>query len=79
MVQKRPYDEEEIFKISFKHPRQIEDSKQLFSFSESVFSESASEMMPKTLGEHVATLTIQVKMESSCFFKPCFVVRAFCL
>ncbi|KAF4403125.1 hypothetical protein G4B88_027896 [Cannabis sativa] len=49
MVQKRPYDEEEIFKISFKHPRQIEDSKQLFSFSESVFSESASEMMPKTL------------------------------
>ncbi|XP_062116595.1 uncharacterized protein LOC133830604 [Humulus lupulus] len=48
MVQKRPYDEEEIFKVSFKHPRQVEDSKQLFSFSESVFSESASEM-PKTL------------------------------
>lgn len=52
MVQKRPYDEEEILKISFKHPRQVEveHNKQLISFSESVFPEDAFEK-PKTLGE----------------------------
>ncbi|KAF3438118.1 hypothetical protein FNV43_RR20874 [Rhamnella rubrinervis] len=42
MVQKRPYDDEEIFMISFKHPRQVEHNKQLISFSESVFPEDAS-------------------------------------
>lgn len=52
MVQKRPYDDEEIFKISFKHPRQVEHSKQLISFSESVFSEDASGI-PQNLGEQV--------------------------
>lgn len=51
MVQKRPYDDEETFKISFKHPRQVEPSKQLISFSESVFSEDVSGI-PHTLGEH---------------------------
>ncbi|PON68888.1 Octamer-binding transcription factor [Parasponia andersonii] len=44
MVQKRPYDEEETFKISFKHPRQAEECKQLVSFSESVFPEDESKI-----------------------------------
>ena len=57
MVQKRPYDEKENFKISFKHPRQVEDGKQLVSFSESGFPEVPSEL-PQTLGEQVLYLTI---------------------
>ncbi|KAL6175444.1 hypothetical protein ACLB2K_052085 [Fragaria x ananassa] len=37
MVQKRPLDDEQIF-VSFKHPRQVGHSKELVSFSESVFA-----------------------------------------
>ncbi|XP_050376477.1 uncharacterized protein LOC126793890 [Argentina anserina] len=36
MVQKRPLDDEQIF-VSLKHPRQVGHSKELVSFSESVF------------------------------------------
>lgn len=49
MVQKRPLDDEQIF-VSFKHPRQVGHSKELVSFSESVFPEDVSEK-PQTLGE----------------------------
>lgn len=48
MVQKRPLDDEQIF-ISFKHPRQVGHSKELVSFSESVFATDVSK--PPTLGE----------------------------
>lgn len=51
MVQKRPYDDEEIFKITVKHPRQVEPSKQLVSFSESVFPVDDASRTPRTLGE----------------------------
>lgn len=49
MVQKRPLDDEQIF-VSFKHPRQVGHSKELVSFSESVFPEDVSKK-PLTLGE----------------------------
>ncbi|GMN54247.1 hypothetical protein TIFTF001_023382 [Ficus carica] len=60
MVQKRPYDEEEIIKISFKHPRQVEveQSKQLVSFSESVFPEDAPEKL-KTLEKGFANASAE--------------------
>lgn len=41
MVQKRPFDNEEMLEVSFKHPKQVEPSNQLVSFSESVFPEGA--------------------------------------
>ncbi|BBH01513.1 ELM2 domain-containing protein [Prunus dulcis] len=47
MVQKRPLDDEQIF-VSFKHPRQVGNSKELVSFSESVFPEDVSKK-PQTL------------------------------
>ncbi|KAF7838511.1 AT-rich interactive domain-containing protein 2 [Senna tora] len=47
MVQKRPFDAEEMLEVSFKHPKQVGPSNQLVSFSESVFPENSSEM-PKT-------------------------------
>lgn len=50
MVQKRPYDDEEVFRISYKHPRQAEHTKELVSFSESVFPVDVSEF-PRSLGE----------------------------
>ncbi|KAL5746759.1 hypothetical protein ACOSQ2_024056 [Xanthoceras sorbifolium] len=39
MVEKRPFDGDEIFEVSSKHPRQVEHSNQLFSSSELVFPE----------------------------------------
>ena len=59
MVQKRRYDEEDVFTISFKHPRPLEHGKELVSFSESVFPEDASETQ-QCLGEKKDCLTIQV-------------------
>jgi hypothetical protein len=52
MVQKRRFDDDddEIFEVSSKVPRQLEHSNQLVSFSESVFPEDASQI-PHTLGE----------------------------
>ncbi|PQQ07558.1 uncharacterized protein Pyn_37563 [Prunus yedoensis var. nudiflora] len=47
MVQKRPLDDERIF-VSFKHPRQVGHTKELVSFSESVFPEDGSKK-PQTL------------------------------
>lgn len=49
MVQKRPFDDEEMLEVSFKHPKQVGPSNQLVSFSESVFPENSSEM-PKISG-----------------------------
>ncbi|KAM5570864.1 hypothetical protein ABKV19_011487 [Rosa sericea] len=46
MVQKRPLDDEQIF-VSLKHPRQVGHSKELVSFSESVFAGDVSK--PQTL------------------------------
>ena len=53
MVHKRPFEAEDIYDVSLKHPKQAEPSKQLVSFSESVFSEDASNQRPKTSGEGV--------------------------
>lgn len=52
MVQKRRFDDDddEIFEVSSKLPRQLEDNNQLVSFSESVFPGNASRV-PQTLGE----------------------------
>lgn len=52
MVQKRRFDDDddEIFEVSSKLPRQLEDNNQLVSFSESVFPGNASQV-PQTLGE----------------------------
>lgn len=49
MVQKRPLEDEQIF-VSFKHQRQVGHSKELVSFSESVFAGDVSRK-PQTLGE----------------------------
>ncbi|XP_024028160.1 uncharacterized protein LOC21398362 [Morus notabilis] len=66
MVQKRPYDEEEILKISFKHPRQVEveHNKQLISFSDSVFPEDAFEK-PKTLEKGLTNAGTEVDKKLS--------------
>jgi len=52
MVQKRRFDDDddEIFDVSSKLPRQLEDNNRLVSFSESVFPGNASQV-PQTLGE----------------------------
>ncbi|XP_028763514.1 uncharacterized protein LOC114721814 [Neltuma alba] len=43
MVQKRPFDAEEMLEVPFKHPKQAGPSNQLVSFSESVFPENSSQ------------------------------------
>ncbi|KAK7304674.1 hypothetical protein VNO77_42559 [Canavalia gladiata] len=49
MVQKRPFDAEEILEVSFKHPKHAEPSNQLVSLSESVFlNDDCHAHMPKT-------------------------------
>ncbi|OIW18511.1 hypothetical protein TanjilG_13263 [Lupinus angustifolius] len=47
MVQKRPFDVEEMLDGSFKHPKHVGPSDQLVSFSESAFPEAACQI-PKT-------------------------------
>ncbi|XP_054805662.1 uncharacterized protein LOC129308528 [Prosopis cineraria] len=47
MVQKRPFDAEEMLEVSFKHPKQAGPSNQLISFSESVFPGNSSQI-PET-------------------------------
>lgn len=49
MVQKRPFDAEQIFEVSLKHPKQVEPSDQLISFPKSVFPEDAFQSL-KTSG-----------------------------
>lgn len=49
MVQKRPYDAEEMLEVSFKHPKQAEPSNQLVSYSQSVIPENSSQI-PETSG-----------------------------
>ncbi|KAJ1438891.1 SANT/Myb domain [Sesbania bispinosa] len=51
MVQKRPFDAEEIPEVSFKHPKQVGPSNQFMSFAESVFPEDACHI-PKTSVEY---------------------------
>ncbi|KAL1288820.1 hypothetical protein HN51_057288 [Arachis hypogaea] len=49
MVQKRPFDAEEMLEVSFKHPKHAEPSDQLVSFSESVFpDDDCHTHMPQT-------------------------------
>ncbi|KAI9088365.1 hypothetical protein K1719_029814 [Acacia pycnantha] len=48
MVQKRPFDAEEMLEVSFKHPKQAGLSNQLVSFSESVFPENSSQIPEKS-------------------------------
>ncbi|XP_004299321.1 PREDICTED: uncharacterized protein LOC101293785 [Fragaria vesca subsp. vesca] len=54
MVQKRPLDDEQIF-VSFKHPRQVGHSKELVSFSESVFAGDV--FKPQTLEDGLERCT----------------------
>ncbi|TKY73329.1 AT-rich interactive domain-containing protein 2 [Spatholobus suberectus] len=49
MVQKRPFDAEEILEVSFKHPRHAGQSNELVPLSESVFpNDDCNTHMPKT-------------------------------
>lgn len=51
MVQKRPFDGEEILEMSFKHPKHAGPSNQLVPFSESVFpDDDCHTNAPKTSG-----------------------------
>ncbi|KAJ7956448.1 AT-rich interactive domain-containing protein 2 [Quillaja saponaria] len=69
MVQKRPFDSEEILELSSKHPKQVESSNRLFSFSESVFPEYAAQHIPHTSegGSNKGGTEIDQKLASDTF------------
>ncbi|XP_057417716.1 uncharacterized protein LOC130711939 isoform X2 [Lotus japonicus] len=60
MVQKRPFDTEEILEVSFKHPKQEGHKNQFMSFEESVFPEDGC--VPRTSERPTRTL---VRYENS--------------